>query len=145
MSVRVLEYAKSGLPGVSKTTKTEGNGTKPKMGDYLLVRYNGYRNDGTVETESASRQVRLGLRELWGTGADLGLFEMTVGERALITLEEEFSGIEDGSTAKLTLDLTLLAIVDPSTVESQDMYWILFFVALFVMFVAVVHYKLHLV
>ena len=139
----VLEYTKSGNPGVSKTTKVEGTGGQPKMADWVLVKYSGYRDDGRVECESGSRQVRLGLRELWGTGADLGLFAMNVGERALITLEEEFSGLEPG--AKLTLDLTLLSIVDPSTIASRECYWFVFFIACFTLLVAYVHFKLHII
>lgn len=143
MSSRVLEYSKTGAAGVSKNVKTEGDGAKPIMGAYVRVKYSGYHDDGRVVTESGNKVVRLGMRELWGTGADLGLFDMKPGERALILLEHEFSGIDGGG--KLNLDVTLLEILDTSDVSSRDCRRILVFVGLFVLLVGIVHYKLHLV
>lgn len=139
----VIEYSKNGEVGVTKTIKVEGSGKKPTMGNYIEVKWNGYVEDGRVLTESGGKTVRLGMRELWGTGADLGLFTMTVGERAVLTLEHEFSGVDEGMAPKLFLDLTLLAIINPTEMDYRDMRNIAFFALAFICLVAFVHWRLH--
>ena len=59
------------------------------------------------------------MRELFGTGGDLGLVSMRAGERALITCHSEFACGEQGvgtqipANARLTFDVTLVEMVTP--------------------------------
>ena len=110
MAPVVLEYAKSGNVGVSKTVKAEGDGRKPKMGEVALVTYSGFLDDGQVKCSGQKKEVQLGKRALWGTGADLALVSMKVGERAMVRCEAEFAGADIGSPP-ITLDLRLERIV----------------------------------
>ena len=107
---QVLEYAKDGNAGVSKTIKAEGDGRTPKMGEVALVSWSGFLDDGQVLTSGEKKEIQLGKRARWGTGGDLGLLSMKVGERASIRCEREFAGPQDHSPP-LTLDVRLLRIV----------------------------------
>ena len=109
MASTVLEYSKSGEIGISKQIRTAGDGRTPKMGEVLQVDFSIYVRNGTVLREGKNKEVRLGQREVWGSGADLGLVSMRVGERALFTCEHEFAGPDNGHPPT-TLDLRLIAI-----------------------------------
>jgi hypothetical protein len=118
--VRVIEYAKGGSNGVTKTIKSEGDGRSPQMGQCVHVKYSVFRDDGHVITSSPKAEVTLGMRQLWGTGGDLGLLTMKVGERALITCEHEFSGTDSEGVNRVTLEVTLLAIISRSEVTMRE-------------------------
>jgi len=109
MAATVVEYAKNGEIGISKKTRTAGDGRTPKMGEVLQVDFSVYVNDGTVLLEGKNREIRLGQREVWGSGADLGLVSMRVGERALFTCDHEFAGPDNGHP-QTTVDLRLIKI-----------------------------------
>ena len=110
MAATTIEYAKNGEVGVSKTMRAEGNGNKPKMGELLRADYSVFIQDGTVLKEGKNKEFHLGRREVWGTGCDLGLASMRVGERATITCNHEFAGPSDGHPTT-TIDLRLISIV----------------------------------
>ena len=80
------------------------------MGCILKLDYSIYLDDGRVLKEGRGKEVRLGMRALWGTGADIGLLSMKVGERAIVSCEAEFAGPQDGHP-RTTLDLRLIAIL----------------------------------
>ena len=109
MAAIVIEHAKDGTVGVSKKIKEEGDGKKPPMGCFLKVNFSIFLDDGRVLNEGKNKEIQLGKREVWGTGADLALASMKVGERAHVRCEKEFAGPDDGH-APTTLDLRLLSI-----------------------------------
>ena len=120
--VKVLEYAKSGLPGVSKTVKNVGSGPKPKMGEVVTATFNAFLDDGRVIAQSSKAsgdEFTVGMRQLWGTGGDLALLSMSVGERAHITCEHEFAGT--AGNARLTLEVRLLDVIDAKEVAAREM------------------------
>ena len=119
----MLEYAKNGLPGVTKTTKKEGSGPKAKMGDKVRVKYSVFLDNGSVVNQSGLRggdeTLRVGMREMWGTGGDLGLSSMSAGEKAMLLCEHEFAGPEAG-TGKMNVEVLLHDIIDPAEAERRE-------------------------
>ena len=116
MSITV-EFAKGGEVGVAKTIKTEGDGPKPSIGDVCKVKWSGYLDDGHVVT-SGNAEVTVGRRQLFGTGADLGLLSMRAGERAFVTCEREFSDSYHG--ARLTLDMSLETVMTREAAAARE-------------------------
>ena len=132
--LHVLERCSDGSPGVSKTIRTAGDGEKPKMGDKVRIKYSAMLDDGTmfassstVRNKTGEIEITLGMREMYGTGGDLGLVSMRVGERAMITASPEFSYGEEGvgkaipPNARLTFDATLIAIIDPASAMYKEL------------------------
>lgn len=88
-------------------------------------------DDGTVFVDSSQlggkfnktgeTEVMLGMRELFGSGGDIGLVSMRPGERALITCDSEFALGDAGvdkfipANSRLTFDVTLLEVVSSTT------------------------------
>lgn len=123
MAPVVLEYAKNGLPGITKTVKVEGSGPKPKMGDKVRINYSCFLDNGRVVAQSGLRggdeTIRIGMREMWGTAGDLGLLSMTAGEKSILICEHEFAGPEAGS-GKTNVEVRLHEIIDPAEAERRE-------------------------
>ena len=119
----VIEYAKNGLAGVSKTLKSEGSGAKPKPGETVSVTYSGYLEDGQVQVSGHKKEIKVGKRDLWGTGGDLGLLSMKPGERAVFVCEHEFAGPHGDESPIMKLDITLHAIVGDGTEALTPAEW----------------------
>lgn len=115
MSTTVIEYDKSGLAGVTKTLKTEGSGAKPKPGETVTVTYSGYLEDGQVQVSGNKKEIKVGKRDLWGTGGDLGLLSMKPGERAIFKCEHDFAGPQGADSPVMNLDMTLHSVVGDGT------------------------------
>ena len=114
----VVGYAKSGEIGIAKNIRTVGYGRTPKMGEFLLVDFSIYAHDGTVLFRGKNKEICLGQCEVWGSGVDLRLVSMRVGERALITCGHEFAGHDNGHP-QTTVDLQLIKITGEYTTESS--------------------------
>ena len=116
--VHILQRSADGGIGVAKTIRRPGDGERPQMGDKLTIRYSAMLDDGRVVLGGAkTTDVTLGMRMMWGTGGDIGLVSMRVGERCLLTCESDFTFGADGCAAggvppgaRLTFDVELLAI-----------------------------------
>ena len=137
----VLEYAKSGEIGVVKTIKARGDGTRTKMADVCKVKYSVFLANGSVIQESAGTEVKLGMRQLYGTAGDLALLSMTTGERAFITCDREFSSAP--GQEQVTIDLRLLEIVDKEAVAAREMRIMALIVFLFIAAVLTFHFTFH--
>jgi len=90
-------------------------------------------DDGKVVASSPgdSTEVTLGMRELYGTGGDLGLVSMRVGERALISCHSDFAAGHEGAAgvppdARLTLEVSLLGIVSEERLLGREVCRTLF-------------------
>ena len=75
--------------------------------------------------------MTLGMRELYGTGGDLGLVSMRVGERALISCHSDFAAGHEGAAgvppdARLTLEVSLLGIVSEERLLGREVCRTLF-------------------
>ena len=108
MASTTIEYAKDGTAGVTKRIKKEGEGSKPSMGDLLLVEVLGKTDADEVVVHFRNKEVRLGKRGMWGTGGDLSLLSMRVGEHAVFTCEGDFAGPTENHP-RVHLDLKLAA------------------------------------
>jgi len=98
-----LERSSDGGIGVAKTIRVPGDGDRPQMGDKVKVKYIGMLDDGTVFATSQTKlnpsgeyTITLGMREMWGTGGDLGLVSMREGERCMLTCHSEFAYGDQG-------------------------------------------------
>ena len=127
-TAQTLEFSKEGHIGVSKTIKVEGDGPKPTMGDVLTVTYLGYEQDGRVIVDKRNEEITLGMRMMWGTGGDLGLLSMRIGERAIIVMEHEFAGPNAGpGSPPFSLDVRLLAAINQKDIAARELRYIIYF------------------
>ena len=126
-AIWTLQHSPDGGIGVAKTIRKTGDGEKPQMGEKIRVKYMGMLDDGTVFASSATKkrgdviEITLGMREMWGTGGDIGLASMRPGERAMITCHNEFGfgagGVSEANippNARLTFDVELHEVVKPN-------------------------------
>ena len=151
-AVQIIEHSKDGGIGVAKTIRTIGNGEKPAMGDKVVISYRGMLDDGHVFVDSHTKtnksgelEITLGMREMFGTGGDLGIVSMRVGERALLTCHSEFAcGVAGQGDAippnsRLTFDVTLHKNLKAAVL--RETLWGMFGLLCFLIFVFGALYK----
>jgi len=100
--------------GVIKSLLQEGSGWKsPKMNDEVLLSFKSTKQDGSVIETKESFEYVLGSDALgaFGKACDKCLTNMKRGEEASLACTKEYSGVEGGATATLTLH---------ETFETQD-------------------------
>eukprot|EP00326_Haptolina_ericina_P002418 CAMPEP_0181205104 /NCGR_PEP_ID=MMETSP1096-20121128/20289_1 /TAXON_ID=156174 ORGANISM="Chrysochromulina ericina, Strain CCMP281" /NCGR_SAMPLE_ID=MMETSP1096 /ASSEMBLY_ACC=CAM_ASM_000453 /LENGTH=129 /DNA_ID=CAMNT_0023295845 /DNA_START=234 /DNA_END=623 /DNA_ORIENTATION=- len=111
------------------------------MAQVVHVTFMGTLDDGRVILQKSDEEIQLGMRQMWGTAGDLGLFTMAVGERALIVCEHEFGAISGGVSQRVTFDVQLLSIVDPATISAREHRVIGFFILLTLVCVFLMQWK----
>jgi FKBP-type peptidyl-prolyl cis-trans isomerase len=100
--------------GVIKSLLQEGSGWKsPKMNDEVSLSFKSTKQDGSVIENKESLEYVLGSDALgaFGKACDKCLTNMKRGEEASLACTKEYSGVEGGATATLTLH---------ETFETQD-------------------------
>eukprot|EP01080_Neovahlkampfia_damariscottae_P004054 gene4054-7343_t len=106
--------------GFVKEILKEGNGTKPKKGDTVVVHYTGSLLNGAVFDSSRGRDVfefTVGENEVI-RGWDEGLLTFTKGERSILVISSDYgygsygAGSDIPGGATLVFDVELLDIVE---------------------------------
>ena len=106
-------------PGLTYQQLEQGNGEKPQAGDTVSVHYAGTLEDGTEFDNSFKRgqpiQFSLGTGQVI-KGWDLGIAELSVGEKGILTISPELGygahgagGVIPGN-ATLVFEVELVAI-----------------------------------
>mmetsp|Transcript_36113 Transcript_36113/g.77047 ORF Transcript_36113/g.77047 Transcript_36113/m.77047 type:complete len:157 (-) Transcript_36113:204-674(-) len=95
----VIRSNPDGSPGVAKTIRTMGTGAAVDVGQTVMVRFSAMLDDGRVVDAHVGRKLIVGMRQLHGIGADIGLATMKVGERCLLTCSPGFTYGDAGAPA----------------------------------------------
>ena len=100
----------------------------------------------TKTNKSGELEITLGMRQMFGTGGDLGIASMRVGERAMITCHSEFACGAAGQgeaippNSRLTFDVSLVKNREDTRVLRETL-WGMFYLFCFLIFVFGALYK----
>lgn len=106
--------------GVTKDILTEGNGTKPQVGDSVQVTYVGTLTNGEVFDSSFKRnrpfKFTVGIGQVI-KGWDEGVLQMSIGEKAVLKITSDYGYGSNGAgnvippNADLIFEVQLLGIL----------------------------------
>jgi len=115
-STATEKTAEPQLKGYKRRVTKRGNGHTPSVGETVKVRYRGSLEDGTIFDTNIGRgkpilQFKVGKGEVI-RGWDEGVLEMSVGEKATITIEPEWAYGAKGVEGKIPPNATLIFEVE---------------------------------